>query len=149
VNASAVDEFVIEIAPVNDEQVLAVNAGATVLQGSTAPITSALLETMDVDDAPASLVYTVSSGPAHGTILMDGTAATQFTQQQINDGLVVYHNDGAASSTDSFDFSVDDGKGAASSGTFNIAIRPNPGDYDQNLVVDAGDYVLWRKTAGA
>src|SRR5262249_44670949 len=148
-NASAVKQFVIAIAPVNDEQILALNAGATVLQGATVTVTSALLETTDTDDLPVDLIYVVSSGPTHGTIAVDGTTGTQFSQQQINDALVVYHNDGDANSADSFDFSVDDGKGTASNGTFNIAIRPNPGDYDRNLAVDAGDYVLWRKMAGA
>jgi hypothetical protein len=148
VNMSAVQQFVIEVAPVNDEQVLMVNTGATALQGTSDPITSALLETTDIDDLPADLLYVIAIGPAHGTISVDGTPATQFSQQQINDGLVVYRNDGATNTDDSFEFSVDDGKGAASSGMFKIAIRSNPGDYDRNLVVDAGDYVLWRKMAG-
>ena len=63
-------------------------------------------------------------------------------------GAVSYQNDGAANSADSFDFAVDDGQGTASTGTFNIIIRPFPGDYNRDLVVDAADYVLWRKTLG-
>jgi hypothetical protein len=43
---------------------------------------------------------------------------------------------------------VDDGAGSAITATFDITIRPNPGDYDQDLLVEAADYVLWRKTLG-
>ena len=148
VNQSAAQQFSIEIAAVNDEQVLATNAGLTVQQGSVATITSAMLETTDVDNSPAELLYTINTGPSHGTILVDGTPDTQFSQQQINAGAVSYQNDGTANSTDSFDFAVDDGQGTASTGTFNIIIRPYPGDYNRDLVVDAADYVLWRKTLG-
>ena len=137
------------VTAVNDEQVLAINAALTVDQGSAALITSAMLETTDVDDLPAELLYTINAGPSHGTILVNGTPATQFSQQQINAGAVSYQNDSAANSTDSFDFTVDDGEGTATASTFSISIRPNPGDYDQNLIVEAADYILWRKTLGA
>ncbi len=60
-----------------------------------------------------------------------------------------YQNDGAANSSDNFDFTVDDGEGTASTGTSSIIIRPYPGDYNQDLVVDAADYVLWRNDARA
>ena len=45
-----------------------------------------MLETTDIDNSPAELLYTINGGPSHGTILVDGTPATQFSQQQINDG---------------------------------------------------------------
>ncbi len=149
VNASAVEEFTVDIAAVNDEQVLAVDAGLTVNQDSSAVITNSNLQTTDIDNTAADLMYVVGAGPSHGALLVDGVPATQFSQQQIDAGSVSYKNDGSANSADGFDFVVDDGEGATSSGTFNIVIRPNPGDFDRNLVVDAGDYVLWRKTAGA
>ncbi len=149
VNMSAVQEFIIEIAAVNDEQVLAIDAGLTVNQDSSAAITSEVLQTTDIDDAAADLLYTINAGPLHGSLLVDGTPATQFSQQQLDAGVVTYQNDGTANLADSFDFVVDDGEGTVSTGTFNISIRPNPGDYNQNLFVDTGDYVLWRKTAGA
>src|SRR4029079_10226384 len=95
------------------------------------------------------LVYAITAGPFHGSIRVSGLPTAQFTQQDIDSGLVSYQNDGLDNSADSFDFTVDDGKGAVSSATFNITIRQNTGDFNQNLVVDAGDYVLWRKTAGA
>ena len=48
--------------PVNDEQVLATNTGTTVNEGSTGNvITTAMLQTTDVDNTAAQLVYTVTS----------------------------------------------------------------------------------------
>jgi subtilisin-like proprotein convertase family protein len=146
VNASPTQQFSIEIAPVNDEQVLSVNAGLVVEQGASATITSQVLETTDIDNSPTELVYTITAGPLHGAVLVNGAPASQFSQQQLNAGVVSYQNDSAANSTDSFEFAVDDGAGSTSTATFNITIRPNPGDYDQNLVVEAADFVLWRKT---
>ena len=95
---------------------------------------------------PIDLVYTVTSVPTHGTLLVSGMPATQFTQQQINSGLVSYQHDGTATVADSFGLTVDDGEGTASSGTFQITIQPFAGDYNGNGTVDAADYVLWRKT---
>jgi hypothetical protein len=148
VNTSAVQEFTIAVAAVNDEQEIVVNFVRTVDRGSSITITNDYLITYDADDTAANLIYTVTTGPSHGTLLVNGVPVTQFSQQQINEGLVVYQNDGTANSADSFGFTVDDGKGTASAGTFNIAIRQSSGDFNRDLVVDAGDYVLWRKTAG-
>jgi hypothetical protein len=50
-----------------------------------------------------NVAYTVTSPPSHGGILKDGSPTTQFTQQDIDDGRVAYHNDGSSSSSDSFD----------------------------------------------
>ena len=69
-----------------------------------------------------------------------------FTQAQIDAGAVSYQSDGSTDPSDSFDFAVDDGQGEVSTGTFNIVIRSNPGDYNRDLLVDAGDYILWRKS---
>jgi subtilisin-like proprotein convertase family protein len=149
VNTSVVQEFTIAVAAVNDEQELVVDSERTVDRGSSVTITNDYLLTYDADDTAADLIYTVTTGPSHGTLLVNGAPVTQFSQQQLNVGLLVYQNDGSANSADSFGFTVDDGKGVASAGTFNIAIRQSSGDFNRDLVVDAADYVLWRKTAGA
>jgi hypothetical protein len=148
VNSSAAQTFTIDIAPVNDEEVLATNNGLILHRGSGAVIAISKLETTDVDDSPIDLVYTVTSVPTHGTLLVGGMPATQFTQQQINADLVSYQHDGTATVTDSLGLTVDDGEGTASSGTFQITIRPFAGDYNGDGTVDAADYVLWRKTQG-
>jgi hypothetical protein len=146
VNTSAVQQFSIEIAAVNDEQVLATNNPLTLDRGASAVITASFLETTDIDNANSELVYIVTSDPAHGTIKVSGTPVSQFTQQQIGAGLVSYQHDGTATLADSIGFTVDDGQGTASSGTFQITIQPFVGDYNANRTVDAADYVVWRKT---
>jgi subtilisin-like proprotein convertase family protein len=148
VNESPHSQFTIVVTAVNHEQILAVNAGLTVEQADGATITTAILETTDIDNSPAQLLYAVTAGPAHGTLLVDGIPATLFTQAQINAGAVFYQNDGSLAATDNFDFTVDDGAGTASVGAFNIVIRSRPGDYNRDLSVDAADYIFWRMTAG-
>jgi hypothetical protein len=146
VNSSAAQNFTIEVAAVNDEQVLAANTGLTLNRGSSALITTSMLETTDIDDAPADLVYTVTTAPTHGTLLVSGSPVSQFTQQQLSAGLVSYQHDGTATLSDSFGFTVDDGEGTSSPGTFSISVSPFAGDYNGDGTVGAGDYVLWRKT---
>jgi hypothetical protein len=45
-------------------------------------------------------------------------------------------------------YSVDYGTGSNSQITLNLAPVGVPGDYNNNGIVDAGDYVLWRKYNG-
>ena len=148
-NQSAAQSFVIQIDAVNDEQVLAVNAGLTTTQGSTSTITGRSWKLPMLTIRRPNCCIQLPPDPLMGLVLLNGLPVTQFSQQDVNAGLVSYQNDSTASAADSFDFSVDDGAGSASTGTFSITIRPNPGDYDQNLTVEAADYVLWRKTLGA
>ena len=120
--------FNITVTPVNDEEVLATNTGTTVNEASSGNvITTAMLETTDVDNTPAQLTYTVTTATANGTLRLSGTAlgvSDTFTQADINAGLVTYDHDGSETVSDSFDFTVDDGVGTSSSGTFNITVTP-------------------------
>lgn len=149
ISESAIHQFTIEVSATNDEQVVAVNTGLPIDQGAVGTITSAILTTTDIDTSPDSLLYTILSSPTHGSVLVNDAPALQFTQAQVNSGLVSYQNDGTANTVDSFSFSVDDGAGTASNGTFAITITTLPGDYNRDRWVDAADYVLWRKTLGA
>ncbi len=118
----------IQITAVNDEQSLAVNGGMSVAENSTGhALSAAVLLTTDVDNSPAQLVYTLTSAPIHGTLRLGGVALTAtdtFTQADIDAGLLTYDHDGSETSADSVDFSVDDGAGAPSTGTFNITVTP-------------------------
>ena len=120
--------FNITVTPVNDEEVLATNTGTTVNEASTGNvITTAMLETTDVDNTAAQLVYTVTAATGNGTLRLSGTAlgvSDTFTQADIDGGLVTYDHDGSETVSDSFDFSVDDGAGTSTSGTFNITVTP-------------------------
>ena len=109
--------FNLTVTPVNDEQVLAVNTGTTVSEGSTGNvITPAMLQTTDVDNTAGQLVYTVTSATGNGTLRLSGTAlnvSDTFTQADIDAGLVTYDHNGGETMTDAFSFSVDDGRARA------------------------------------
>ncbi|HBJ36065.1 MAG TPA: hypothetical protein DDZ51_15225, partial [Planctomycetaceae bacterium] len=110
----------------NDEQVIATNAGTTVDEGSTGNVvTSAMLQTTDVDNTNSQLVYTVTALPNNGTLRLSGSVRNlgdTFTQADIDAGLITYDHDDSQTSSDSFAFTIDDGTGTTSSGTFNFTI---------------------------
>ena len=118
----------INISRINDEEVLATNAGAAVDEASAGNvITTAMLQATDLDNSAAQLVYTITAATGNGTLRLSGTAlgvSDTFTQAEIDAGLVTYDHDGSETVADLFDFSVDDGTGASTAGTFNIAVNP-------------------------
>ncbi|MCP4340448.1 MAG: DUF4347 domain-containing protein [Desulfobulbaceae bacterium] len=135
----------ITISPINDnEQVLAVNTGRTVAEGSTGnTITAAMLATTDADNTADQLVYTLNASPSNGTLYLSGSALADtdsFTQDDIDTGKLSYDHDGSETTADSFDFSVDDGTGVASSDTFIITITP-VNDNEQVLALNTGGTV--------
>src|SRR5262245_51394189 len=72
----------------------------------------------------SALIYTITALPQNGTLTVDGTTLAlndQFTQQQIDDGLVVYTETGPTAVDDSFGFAISDASSAdLATGTFNI-----------------------------
>ena len=123
---SATQTVAITVNPVNDEQILATNTGASVAEGSTGNVvTTAMLATTDVDNSSDQLVYTVDSAPANGTLYDNGVALTvggSFTQADIDAGLITYDHDGSQTSSDAFAFTVDDGAGTTTSGSFSWSV---------------------------
>jgi hypothetical protein len=93
---------------------LAVNAGLSMVSGTTAVLSPTALEATDVDNPPAELIYTVTVSPAQGTLSpVDG-----FSQEAINNGQVTYTHTGLGD--DTFTFTVSDG--ADTIGEFVFAI---------------------------
>ena len=119
---------VLNVTAVNDEQVLSTNAGLTVPENSTGNIIAvASLLTTDADTPNASLVYTLTSVPTNGTIRVNGVGiglGQTFTQADINAGLLTYDHNGTETTADNFAFSLDDGVGTTSTGTFNVTVTP-------------------------
>ena len=118
----------VSMMPVNDEQVLSTNTGTTVLEGSTGNvITTAMLETTDVDNTAGQLIYTLTGTPANGVLRRSGvdlSVSSTFTQADIDAGIITYLHNDTETASDSFSFTVDDGAGSSSSGTFNITVTP-------------------------
>lgn len=83
-------------------------------------------------DTPPYLIYTLSSLPTHGALSANGTAlhlSDQFTQDQLDQNLLTYAEDGSVATSDSFGFSIADAfvHNNYGSGTFNITIVDNNG----------------------
>ena len=81
------------------------------IDGSTLRIADPGLISANVADPGSDLVYTLTTLPQHGTLTVDGTTLAlngQFTQDQIDQGLVVYNNDSSGAKSDSFSFSMSD-----------------------------------------
>jgi Ser-tRNA(Ala) deacylase AlaX len=95
--------------------------------GTTQTITSSLLSVNDNISAGPQLHFTVTMAPTEGTLLLSGLATSSFTQVDINNGLVSYHETASGVTADSFLFTVTDAAGnATGTALFQINIvTPN------------------------
>ncbi|HWB13392.1 MAG TPA: MBG domain-containing protein [Pirellulales bacterium] len=108
---------------------------ASATEGSSATLTSTLLETTDSDSSASAstIVYTVTAAPTLGTLTDKGAPLVtggSFSQQDINDGNVTYQS--TEEGADSFAFSI--ASGAASPVTGTLAITAS----DPAVVVTGG-----------
>jgi YD repeat-containing protein len=109
----------------------------SILSGATQTISSSLLSANDNVSAAAQLHYTVTTGPSDGTLLLSGSATSSFTQADINNGLVSYHETIGFVTSDSFLFTVADAAGnTTGTSSFQISIEPiytgNRSDYQMS-----------------
>jgi hypothetical protein len=111
--------------------------------GSNPTLTATYLEATDPNYSPAQLLYVVTSGPSHGYLLKGGQIVTSFTQSDINNGLIVYQENGAVTPSDSFTYQIFDPAGnhtAAAAFSMQIASPPiatNP-QLTTNTALDVG-----------
>ena len=110
----------IQGAPANSNPVIAANTGLSVDEAATAPISSSDLRISDGEQAASALTLTVTTAPTRGSLNLGSV----FTQQQIDEGLLAYTHDGTETTSDSFSFSVSDGVGGTTVGTFTIGVTP-------------------------
>lgn len=95
---------------------------ANIPEGSSSVITSAYLTAVDRDNTTLQRQYRVTEAPAHGKLLLNGTAlgvGSTFTQKDIDDGKLSYQHSGTELPTttvdslgtynDKFNFVVNDG----------------------------------------
>jgi hypothetical protein len=57
------------------------------------------------------LHFTVTTAPSHGTLLLNGSATSSFTQADISNGVVSHHEAANFLTSDSFLFTVTDAAG--------------------------------------
>jgi subtilisin-like proprotein convertase family protein len=104
--------------------------------GNNAAITDLLLLAQDPNNGPGELVFTLMNVPAHGELLVNGVTATpgtQFTQADVNNGVIRYYDFGLNLGADSFNFSLSDGNGGMASGTF--LIQPTVGSHQPESLI--------------
>ncbi|MEZ0223397.1 MAG: cadherin-like domain-containing protein [Alphaproteobacteria bacterium] len=119
--------FRLAITPTNDAPDLVTNTGAALDEGDSTVLTTAQLNATDVDTLDSNLVYSVTSGPAHGRLELTtdpGTEITSFTQSELAAGRVRYVNDASEFASDSFTFALSDETTTLSPATFNFTINP-------------------------
>lgn len=89
--------MVLAVTPVNDQPPrVTTNTGLTVSTGAEVPITVDHLNITDLDTPPSELVFIISQ-PTNGDIVRSPdkkTLISNFTQQDINDGLIFYQHKG-------------------------------------------------------
>lgn len=123
------------------------NNGLVASIGATSTLLGWSLDTVALGNTPGQLNYTVLTAPSHGTLLVNGVAASSFTQADIDSYRVRYRENGDTVPSDSFTFQVADAAGDhTAAATFNIAIlaAPPPQGYFNILVTSFYDHVLDR-----
>jgi len=131
----------IDVTAVDDPPVLDENNTLNTFEGFTAPITTALLSSSDVDTLAGDIVYTITAPPSNGQIELTsdaGVAITSFTQADLDNGLVVYVHDSSETIADSFDFEVSDAVNMLPVETFDIVITPvndEPAGADNTITI--------------
>ncbi|MGH1434610.1 MAG: cadherin-like domain-containing protein, partial [Lewinella sp.] len=109
---------------------LVTNEMLQVLHFTQEPITNTYLEADDEESGPDEIFYTITDLPNEGIILLNGqmlNLGDSFTQEDIDNGLVVYEHEGGTVLMDSFEFDLSNGAGITTTGNvFFIEIIIDP-----------------------
>ncbi|CAG09021.1 unnamed protein product, partial [Tetraodon nigroviridis] len=109
---------IVMIIPVDDETPrMAINDGLEVEIGDVKVITSNVLKATDLDSEDSTLTYVIRYGPGQGFLqrttplgtLENITVGMNFTQNDVNQGLIVYIHNGQEGIRDLVKFDVTDG----------------------------------------
>jgi Ca2+-binding RTX toxin-like protein len=117
-------------APGNDAPAVAVNAALSADDAAVVSLAGSLIA-MDAESSASELRYTITQGPAYGTLLLNGAVITDFsviafTQDDIDSGRVEFAftatpgTEVRVFAEDSFSFTVTDGENATAEATFSI-----------------------------
>ena len=119
-NSVTGQSFALTITAVDDDPpVMVNNAGSTVAEGGTDTLIGAELLFTDTEQPATSVAYTVTTSPANGQLELTtdpGVGITSFTQDDIDNNRLVYVHDDSNTTSDSFNFDVDDGQGNSVTG---------------------------------
>ncbi|WP_338664822.1 cadherin-like domain-containing protein [Pararoseomonas sp. SCSIO 73927] len=125
----------------NDAPSIAGDLRLEVVEGGVAVLTMADLAAVDPDDGAEELSFTVGAA-THGEVLVEGVAASSFTQAQLAAGLVSFRHDG--SETTAAGFSVilaDGGEDGAGPAQADVVVAVTPVN-DAPVVSAPGQVIL-------
>jgi len=121
----------VQVTPVNDDPSLVNHASIGVNEGQQVTLSANNLQTVDADDLPGALRYSITQGSAHGYLALIGTQQTPlaglnaFTQAQVDAGQLIYVHDGSETLSDSLTLSVADAQGAHIDNiTLQVQVQP-------------------------
>lgn len=123
---------VITVDPVNDSPSISTDPTFRAAQGAVTTITTSDLNGFDAEDGSNDLVFTVTSLPERGRILLDLNATDSFTVQDVRDDLVSYQHFGGNNTFDSLQLTLTDLDGATDVESFPIDISPDD-DFARNF----------------
>ncbi|XP_072514172.1 FRAS1-related extracellular matrix protein 2a [Salminus brasiliensis] len=104
--------FTIFLQPVNNKPPQITNTGFTVSERGTHIITSAELNTADLDTDSKQISFTLSQTPQHGQVQLnfaDLIKGNAFSLMDISEGRISYIHNGDESTSDTFKLDVSDG----------------------------------------
>jgi len=157
--ATAAGSATLDITPVNDAPVFENNTGAIISVGDTLTLTPAMLQEGDPDNDGTDLSYSVVTAPSQGYLALSSdtsTVITNFTQEDIDSGQVIYVHDGTSTGNDSFELELtDDGTDGSTpvTDTFSIIVTgalPDSYTTDENtpLTIPSATGLLSNDAAG-
>jgi trimeric autotransporter adhesin len=148
---TAANTITIDVTAVDDAPILNINAGITILESGSGVITAAMLSSSDVDTPASQIVYTITNPTINGQIELTtspGIAVTSFTQDDVNNGRVVYVHDGSETLSDSFDFTVADATTTLGVTAFSITVIPvSEAPYGSDTVLGMTEDIPYTFTA--
>lgn len=129
----------IQIQAINDGPTLPAEIPITVDEGGSVVLDSSALAARDPDSASTDLIYTVVSGADHGQVQRSGTEVTEFTQADVEAGIITFVHDGSETTEDGLQLSLSDGGAdGASPATSPIVFTITPqNDPPSGLTLDA------------
>lgn len=104
--------FTIFVQPVNNKPPEITNTGFTVFERGMHILSSAELDTTDLDTDSKDISFTLSQSPHHGQVQLsfaDLTKGNAFSRADISEGKISYVHNGDETSSDAFKLDVSDG----------------------------------------
>ena len=101
----------IGVTATNDAPTVLIAQNFTIVEGANLTLTSSLLNSFDPDNPPSQITYRIVTAPVNGVIAFSSAptvSITNFTQEDINNGLVRYTHSGLENTSDNFSFQVGD-----------------------------------------